>query len=282
MRNFFAVFMLVVLSFSCSYVPAGHVGIKVNLLGGDKGVDATELPVGRYWIGMNEELYIYPIFQQNYVWAKDAQEGSPNDESITFQSREGLEVNADFGITYSVDPSKVSILFQKYRKGVEEITDGNLRMLVRDALNANASRLDVEELYGEKRNDFIASVQEDVAQVVKPIGINVEKITLIGSFRLPPQVQDAINQKIGATQKAQQRENELREEEANAKKKVAAAQGEAESILLKAKAQANANRILSESLSERIIQYEMVQKWNGITPTVQGQAGMLLNINQTK
>ena len=43
---------------SCSRVPAGHKGIRVFLLGGDKGVDHEELGVGRYHIGINEELYI--------------------------------------------------------------------------------------------------------------------------------------------------------------------------------------------------------------------------------
>lgn len=28
---------------ACSYVPAGNVGVKVNLLGGEKGVDTEEL-----------------------------------------------------------------------------------------------------------------------------------------------------------------------------------------------------------------------------------------------
>ena len=36
---------------ACSYVPAGNVGVKVNMLGGAKGVDTEILPVGKYWIG---------------------------------------------------------------------------------------------------------------------------------------------------------------------------------------------------------------------------------------
>ncbi|TON81215.1 transposase, partial [Vibrio parahaemolyticus] len=52
----------------CSKITAGHVGIKVNLLGGDKGVQAEEVGVGRYWVGVNEELYSFPTFSQNYVW----------------------------------------------------------------------------------------------------------------------------------------------------------------------------------------------------------------------
>ena len=36
---------------ACSYVPAGNVGVKVNLLGGEKGVDSEVLPVGRIVTG---------------------------------------------------------------------------------------------------------------------------------------------------------------------------------------------------------------------------------------
>ena len=36
---------------SCAKVEAGYVGVRVNLLGGNKGVDSEVLGVGRYWIG---------------------------------------------------------------------------------------------------------------------------------------------------------------------------------------------------------------------------------------
>ncbi|TON43446.1 transposase, partial [Vibrio parahaemolyticus] len=72
-------------------------------LGGDKGVQAEEVGVGRYWVGVNEELYSFPTFSQNYVWTASETEGSENDESISFQTIEGLAVNADVGITYRID-----------------------------------------------------------------------------------------------------------------------------------------------------------------------------------
>ena len=62
----------------------------------------------------NEELYLFPTYQQNYVWTKDKTEGSPTDESITFQTKEGLSINTDVGISLSVDPDHVSVLFQKF------------------------------------------------------------------------------------------------------------------------------------------------------------------------
>ena len=51
-------------------VEAGYVGIKVNMLGSDKGVDSEVLGVGRYWIGWNQELFKFPTFQQTVSWTK--------------------------------------------------------------------------------------------------------------------------------------------------------------------------------------------------------------------
>ena len=74
---------LALMGTACSKVPSGHVGVKVYLLGGEKGVDSEELGVGRYYIGINEELYLFPTFKQNYVWTADEREGSESNESFT-------------------------------------------------------------------------------------------------------------------------------------------------------------------------------------------------------
>lgn len=263
---------------SCSKVPAGYVGIKVYLLGGDKGVDTEELPVGRYWIGINEDLFLFPTFQVNYVWTKSSDEGSPNDESITFQTKEGLEVNGDFGISFRIDPKKTTILFQKYRRGIEEITNIFIRNMVRDAINGIASTLPMENIYGEGKQNLINEVQLFVNNQTEPEGLIINKIYLIGSFRLPQSVVNALNSKIEATQKAQQRENEIREAEATAKKMIAQAEGEARSTLIIAEAEAKAIRLKAASVTPSLIQYEAVQTWDGKMPQVTGQNVPFINL----
>lgn len=273
MKNFLKIAVLsamLLLGASCSKVPSGFVGVKVFLLGGDKGVDSQVLPVGRYWIGLNEELYLFPTFQQNYVWTATADEGSPNDESITFQTKEGMNVNLDAGISYTVNPEKVSELFQKYRRGVDEITDTVLRNAVRDALNQFGSDMSVEEAYSTRKTELFSKAQEKVAKEFAQYGINVDKLYLINTMRLPANVMAAINSKIEATQKAQQRENELREAEAQAKKDIAQAEGEAQSTLVRAKAEAESNRLRQSAITKELIQYEAVQKWSGNLPLVMG------------
>ena len=259
---------------ACSYVPAGNVGVKVNMLGGDKGVDSEVVGVGRYWLGMNEELYLFPTFMQNYVWTAGVDEGSPNDESISFQTADGMTANADIGISYSIDPEKVSVIFQTYRRGVEEITDTFLRNMVRDALVKQASNKPIEYVYGAGKADLIAAVQKDVSDQVGSLGIIIGKIYWIGEIRLPPTVIDSINAKNAATQMAQQRQNEVAQAKAEADKKIEDARGVAESILRVADAQAKANKLLADSLTAEFVQYQAITKWNGELPKMTGSTAI--------
>ena len=268
---------------ACSTVPAGHVGVKVYLLGGSKGVDSEELPVGRYWIGINEQLYIFPTYMQNYTWTKEPDATGPEDESISFQTVEGMTANADVGISYQLDPTRINKIFQTYRRGVDEITDTFLRNMVRDALVKQASTKPIEYIYGAGKAELMAAVQADVQKQVNDIGIKIDKIYWIGEIRLPPTVIDSINAKNAATQMAQQRQNEVAQARAEAEKKVAEAKGEAESVLLKAKAQAEANRELAASITTDLVQYRALEKWDGVLPRMTGSAAVpFINVDPTK
>lgn len=258
----------------CSKVPAGNVGVKVYLLGSSKGVDHEVLGVGRYYIGWNEDLFLFPTFQQNYLWTKSKtegggnNEGGPEDESFTFQTQEGLSINCDIGVSYQIDPAKVSVIFQKYRRGVDEITDIFLRNMVRDELNKAGAKDSISNLLGAGKQRLIEAVQDTIAKNVLPIGITNFKLYLAGEMRLPANVKRAINAKIEATQKAQQSENELQRAQAEAAKQVAEAHGKAESMLKVAKAEAEANSMKQKTLTDELIRYEAIQKWDGKLPTM--------------
>lgn len=264
---------------ACSKVPAGHVGVKVYLLGGSKGVDHEVLGVGRYYIGMNEELYLFPTFQQNATWGKTKTDDGIIDESITFQSKEGMALNADFGITYSLKQEHIATIFTKYRRGVNELTDTVVRNIVRDQLGEESRLLTVEENFSLKTTELMSKVKAGVKSQLDPLGIVVDDLYLVGRMRLPPAVEEAINNKIEATQRAQQRENELREAEADAKKKVAEAEGKAASMIAIAEAEAKSNALKQRTLTNELIQYEAVQRWDGKFPTTMaGGAVPFINI----
>ena len=264
--------MAMILAFAgmtgCSKVPAGYVGVKVYLLGGSKGVDSEELGVGRYWIGMNEDLFLFPTFSQNYVWTAGQDETSPSDESISFQTKEGMVVNSDIGITYAIQPGKVTDIYQKYRKGIDEITDTYLRNMVRDAFVTVVGSRPVEDVYGAGKENIMQEVQARVISQVQQYGINIEKIYWIGAPRLPAAMVTALNAKLQSTQMAQQRENEVAQSRAEADKERAKAQGEADAKLMLAEADAKAIRLRADALRDNkdVATLNAIEKWDGKLP----------------
>jgi regulator of protease activity HflC (stomatin/prohibitin superfamily) len=272
--------------FSLSKVEAGYVGVKVNLLGSNKGVDSEVLGVGRYWIGWNQELYKFPTFQQTAAWSKPS---DPTAGAFQFQSKEGLSLSADVSMSYKIDPEKVHILFQTYRRGLDEITDVYLYNSVRDTMVQYASSRTAENLYGEGKAAFIADVTAAVREKMKPVGIDIDYIAIVGNVWLPAQVKQAIDAKVQAGQLAAQRETEVATAKAEAEKAVATAEGEARSrkaiadanayvVLQEAKAQKQANEMLAKSITPELIEYNKMLRWDGKMPQVVGNNTPLLNI----
>ena len=267
-----ALIPLIVLISSFKLVSPGHVGVVVDLFGSSKGVEVKEKHVGVHFIPLWKQIYMFPTFQQNDTWE--------NKENFQFQTSEGLAMRADIGISFHLRPSQVPTIFQKYRRGIYEISHIFIRNFIRDAINISASKLNIEDLYGTGKEKFFVDIEKHVRDDMKKIGIEVDRIYLIGRFHFPDNVIKALNRKIEATQRAEQRENELREAEAQAKKDIAQNNGVAKCILINAKAQADANYIISKSLSPILIQWENIKKWNGILPKVTGSSGSILNINE--
>lgn len=268
MKKLLVVAMVAVLS-GCSNVNVGEVGIKVHLLGGDKGVDSEQLGPGRYWIGVNEQLYTFPTYMQNYTWTKSRTEGRDEDESITFQTKEGLSVNADIGITYTLEPDKIPVLFQKYRKGIHEITDVYLRNLVRDAINTESSTKPIESVYGEGKAELIKAAEARVRAEIAPFGITLDHLSWVGNVRLPETVTAAIDAKISASQFAITRQNEIETAKAEAQKAIAVAEGEANARLLVAEAEAKAIHLKGEAVKNNpgVAELNAIEKWDGHLPT---------------
>ena len=272
------ILMMSLLMASCSKVPAGTVGVKYYLLGGEKGIDSEELGPGRYYVGVNEELFIFPTFKQNKTWTSDTREDSPVNEEFVFQSSKGLKLTASIGLEYHVPAGNVSEIFEQYKKGLDEITNKVLRNAIRDAFNMASSKRTAEEVYGKGKIAFMDEVTSIAKREAEERGIVIDDIFLIGNIGIPETVTTALNLKIQATQKAQQRENELRQATAEAAKVVAVSKGIAESKLIEAESEAKANRIVANSLTPNLIQYKKIERWDGELPQVTGGSIPMLNL----
>lgn len=130
------------------------------------------------------------------------------------------------------------------------------------------------------KESFFNQVHANINAELNDVGFNISHVYIIGKLNVPEIVTEALNRKIEATQKAQQRENELRESEAEAKKIVAKAKGEAESLIIDAKSKGQANDLINKSLTPELLKWKHIEKWDGKLPSTMAgsDSNVLLNI----
>src|SRR5271168_1185725 len=270
-------------------IEAGHVGVEINLAGQQRG--ASQIPIRTGWVvysPLTTQIIEFPTYVQTVKWTKDVNEGHPINEEMGFNSKEGMEIYVDVSLSYAIEPSKVPDFYVKYRvSDMDTFTHGILRDVVRNSLNEVASTYAVEDIYGEKKAEFLGKVQSKIEEKMAPVGVSVQQFGFIGAPRVPSVIATAITAKAQAIQKAEQATNELATTQAEAAKKIAEAQGDAKSLVTRAQGEADANRIRQNSLTPQLLELRriensraLIDKWNGQLPTVEaGQgSGMILQL----
>lgn len=252
---------------SCEIINAGHVGVKVNMYGSDKGVQNVTAVTG--WVFYNPittKVYEFPT----YIQHKEYSETEDGDASFTVNTKDGSEFRVAPILNYSVNPQKAPEIFAKYRRTLPELENGFLKTSIYDAFRLATNKYTAEELISNRAKFEVEVRRLLEAQIVKE-GFIVNQFT--SNLEYPTSFKNAINAKNNAVQAALTAENQVKTAEAQAKIKVARAQGDAEAMLTKAKAEAEANRMKQTTLTPMLLQQLWIEKWNGKLPTTQLGAG---------
>src|SRR5260370_1624474 len=192
-------------------IEAGHVGVEINLAGKQRG--ASEIPVRTGWVvysPLSTQMIEFPTYVQTVKWTKDVSEGHPINEEMGFNSREGMEIFVDVSLSYAIEPSKVPDFYVKYRVAdMEMFTHGILRDVVRNSLNEVASTYVVEDIYGEKKAEFLHTVQLLIEQKMTPLGVGAHHFGFLHPPRAPAALAPPITAKAHALHHPQRAPNEF-------------------------------------------------------------------------
>ncbi len=293
----FVAIMLVLSVFRMTRIGAGYVGVEVNLAGSQRG--AQDIPVRTGWVfysPLKTEVIAFPTFVQTVKWTADLNEGSPLNEELVFNSKEGQEVRVDVSLSYAIDAAKVPEFYVKYRTDdLRRFTHGILKDIVRNSLNEVASTYKLEDIYGENKAQFLRESRALMQAQLAPVGVEIQQFGFIGKPRFTAAIEQAITQKTQAITEAERARNQLAvtqaemaksvaEAEGEAKSQIARAQGEATSLIERARGEAEANRLRQTSITPQLLEWKrlenqraMVDRWNGNVPqTVLGEKTHLL------
>jgi prohibitin 2 len=266
-------------------VQANHVGVQFNKIDGK--VEPATLSAGWHVIGIGTNVIEYPTFSQTYTWTKSKTEDSPLDESMNFQVGQGVVINGDISVTYNIDAAKAPILYQKYKRGYEEITTQIVRNAIRNNLNSYGTKYTSEGLLAGDKVKLAKEVQDKINSDFGKFGLIIEQFGFVNELRLPGNIQNAINAKIQANQDALKSEAMLRKNQADAANHVAVARGEADAKITQAQGDAKALEVVGEAIKKYGLEAATIKnqelwisKWDGKMPTTQlaPDSKMMINV----
>jgi regulator of protease activity HflC (stomatin/prohibitin superfamily) len=233
--------ILGILSASVVQIDAGEVGVQ-TLYG---KVQNDVLTSGLHLINPLMAVTKMDVKTQNYTMSAVHDEGSKTgDDAIRVLTSDGLEVVIDLTVLYRVLPTDAPRIV---RETGLDYTDKIVRPLARTRIRDNAVYYDAVSLYSSKRDEFQRRIFDAIAGEFQKRGLMLEQL-LIRNITLPQAVKVSIEQKMTAEQDAQKMQYVLQKEQQEAQRKRVEAQGISDY-----------QRIISQSLTDRQLQYESIK-----------------------
>ncbi|MBC7905091.1 MAG: prohibitin family protein [Gemmatimonadaceae bacterium] len=236
------IIILIGISMACVIqIDVGQVGVK-KLFG---KVQKDVLGSGLHFINPLLDIERLDVKTQNYTMSGQQDEGTKSaDDAIRVLTADGLEVTIDLSVLYHVITTDAPKLLQQTGSDYE---DKIVRPITRTRIRDNAVYYDAISLYSSKRDEFQQRIFKNIEVDFKQRGLMLENL-LVRNITLPPSVRTTIEQKINAEQDAQKMQFVLQKEKQEAERKRVEAQGIADY-----------QRIISESLTDRQLQYEGIK-----------------------
>ncbi|MFN5136024.1 MAG: prohibitin family protein [Chitinophagaceae bacterium] len=237
----FVVIAIGILTSCVVQIDAGQVGVQ-KLFG---KVQTRILQSGLNFVNPLVDVIKMDIKTQNYTMSGVQDEGhKTGDDAIRVLTADGLEVTIDLSVLYRVLPTDAPKLLAQTG---EDFEDKIVRPITRTRIRDNAVYYEAVSLYSTKRDEFQQRIFKSIEDDFKKRGLLLENL-LVRNITLPASVRATIEQKINAEQDAQKMQFVLQKEKQEAERKRVEAQGIADY-----------QRIISESLTDRQLQYESIK-----------------------
>lgn len=249
-----AIFAVGVLYSSFTIVPAGHVGVQITM--GE--VNQTVLNEGAQFVN--------PISNVKHV---DVRLARANLNGASAGTKDIQQVHTDIVINYRLTPAKVPHIYKEFGLDVDTKVLGPA---INESFKSAVGHYTSEELI-TKRDAVNLDIMARLSEKLAPFNIVVNNVSLV-NFGFSKAYQDAIEQKVIATQAKLRADQDYERIQVEAKSRIAQAKGEAEAIAIQASA-------IQHQGGAAYVQLQAIEKWNGKLPdTVLGNNIPFINVGK--
>ncbi len=246
-----ALLVLVVVANSFTIVGAGHTGVVVTLGRVNEGV-------------LQEGIHFKVPFVQQVVTIDNRI--VKLDVATEAFSKDLQTVQTTLAINYRVDTAKSYSIYKNIGSDYANVL---VVPAVNEVLKAITAKYTAEESVTNRALISDGLIQ-GLNDKLNSIGLYITDVNII-NFDFSEAFITAIEEKQVAQQQLLKAETEKQTAITNA-------EAEAETIRIKAEAEAEANKVIRESLTDEVIEYNKIEKWNGELPQVTGQSGTMVSI----
>jgi regulator of protease activity HflC (stomatin/prohibitin superfamily) len=247
---------------SFKVIPAGHTGVVMTL---GKVSDNV----------LQEGFHLkVPFVQDVEVMSNKIQ---VYETAASAVSKDLQTVNSTIAVNYKISTDASAKIYKNIGTDYKTVL---IASVVQECMKSATAKYTAEQLITE-RNVVGDEIKTSLDEKLNEYGIYIEKFNIV-NFDFSQEFNTAIEAKQVAEQNLIKTKTEQQQAivvaNAEAEKKVIAADAEAKAILAEAQAQADANKLLEQSLSSKVLQYEKITKWNGELPKVSGENDLLIDV----
>lgn len=226
------VILIIFIAKSTVTIGSGEAGVLYRTFNDGVVTDQPPLGEGFHLVAPWNKVFVYEVRQQSL------------DEKMQVLSSNGLEIKLDASIWFQPLYKDLGKLHQE--KG-EAYIQRVLQPAVRSAARAVVGRYNPEQLYASKREAIQKEIFEETQILLADQYVQVNEV-LVRDVSLPSTIKEAIERKLRQEQESLEYEFRLTK-----------ASQEAERQRIDAEGKARANRILSESLTDKVLQEKGIQ-----------------------
>ncbi len=230
-----AVIVLIILFSSIITIEPGERGIIFRPW--TSGLDKQHVyGEGVHIIAPWNEMYIYDVREQTIDFV--------GDNSLDVLDKNGLTIQVDVSVRFYPMYDKIGYIHEKFGKDyVHKLVIPEVRAAVRKVMGQYTA----EEIYSTKRQEVEQKIIEQTEDVLSRNYIKMTAL-LIRSIRIPDDLRKAIENKLTKQQEALAYDYIVEKEQKEKERKIIQAQGIAEY-----------NKIISESMTDKVLTYESIQ-----------------------
>lgn len=232
-------------------IPNGYCGVQYSMNGGIKDEVLTQ---GWHFVSPTIKVKEFTVANEQLILSKDERDGSETDQSFNVSTADNASISVSFQMSYKFVQEDLVDTYKKFRgMSGEDIVNGRVSTVLKSKISEVTTDYTMMEIYSGNRSEINDKITNYLNKEFKDAyGIEVIDASII-DVHPDAQLQQAIDARVQALQKKQEAQAKQETAKVEAETELIKAQNEADIALTKAKAEAEANRVISESITQGLI-----------------------------